>query len=129
MVNRRVKIVLIIKSTFRECFIVGSLFHLFSHCSNSPIIHSIFHSDGSSFMNFISRDIFTCHYKRNSILFFISSRRFHGLKSIFSIESCKSFQVSISNHRNRTIAGHLIRFSTHQRPDRKFILLAVNRKH
>ena len=127
--DRRIKIVLVIMSTFWECFSIFCLSHLTCHSGNSPVVHCILHGYGSSFMNFIGRDIPLFDYIRYSFLLFISSCSYHCLQCFFRIEPGKSFQICIGNHRHGAIPRHLIGLSTHQRPDREFVLLTIDGNH
>ena len=125
----RIKIVLIIMSTFRESFSIFGLSHLICHSSNSPIVHRIFHCYRSRLMDFVGRNISFFYHIGYSLLFLVSSRSFHSLPCFFRIETGKSFQIRIGNHRHGAIARHLIGFAAHQRPDGEFILLTIDGNH
>ena len=127
--DRRIEIVLVIMSTLRESISIFCLSHFTSHSGNSPIIHCIFHSYRSSFMNLVGRNISFFQYKRYTILFLVSGRSYHCLQCFFRIEPGKSFQICIGNHRHGAIPRHLIGLSTHQRPDREFVLLTIDGNH
>ena len=108
---------------------LGLFSHFFRHSRNPPIIHSIFHSDRRGFSHLITRNIFLVQNIRYPILLAIGCRFYTGLKSPLSVETADPLQISISNHRYGTVAGHLIGFPTDQRPDRQFPLLVKNTQH
>ena len=128
VIEALIEVFLVIMTTFEVFVVFGSLTHLLCHQSDAPVAHGIFHRDGSSLGQLITRDISFFQNKRHTFLLRIRSRCRHGVESTLGVKTLEALHIGIRNHRNRAITRHTLRFATHQRPDRKFALLVEDAK-